>query len=158
MIVVLLGTNPYSFTRLLRAVDAWSLEHGEKVVAQTGYTPTEGLHIECHSFVSHEQILNWLAMADIAICQGGFGSIRDCLRMGKPTIAVPRYPELGESRDHQSELVSALAAENRVIPLEDIRDLPDAIDQAQSWPATPNPESRIPEIVARSIDQVLGST
>ena len=156
MILVLAGTNPYPFTRLLRAVDEWSRSSGEHVIAQSGHTPVEGLVIEIHPFVSHAQILEWIAQADVVICQGGLGSLRDCLRAGKPTVAVPRKPELGESQDIQSELVEALVQEGKVIGVDNIAHLAQAIDQARSMPIRKGEESRIPQIVADKIHSILG--
>lgn len=156
MILVLLGTNPYPFTRLLRAVDEWSRISGESVIAQSGHTPVDGLVIECHPFVPHTQILEWIAQAEVVICQGGLGSLRDCLIAGKPTVAVPRKPELGESQDLQSELVDALVQEGKVIGLDRIEHLSQAIDDAIQLPARKGEKSRIPQILADKIHSVLG--
>lgn len=155
MILVLAGTNPYPFTRLLRAVDEWSRSSGESVIAQSGHTPVDGLAIECHPFVSHAQILEWIAQAEVVICQGGLGSLRDCLKAGKPTVAVPRKPELGESQDLQSELVEALAQEGRVIAVDNIEHLAQAIEEARHMPIRKGEESRIPQLVADKIHSVL---
>lgn len=156
VILVLAGTNPYPFTRLLRAIDEWSRFSGERVIAQSGHTPVEGLAIECHPFVSHAQILEWIAQADVVVCQGGLGSLRDCLKAGKPTVAVPRKPELGESQDLQSELVEALAQEGKVIAVDNIEHLAQAIEEARRMPIRKGEESRIPQIVADKIYSALG--
>lgn len=156
VILVLAGTNPYPFTRLLHAVDVWSRTSGECVIAQSGHTPVEGLMIECHPFVSHAQILKWIEQADVVVCQGGLGSLRDCLRAGKPTVAVPRKPDLGESQDLQSDLVDALAQEGRVIAVDNIEHLASAIEEARHMPIHKGEESRIPQIVADKVHSVLG--
>jgi UDP-N-acetylglucosamine transferase subunit ALG13 len=156
VILALAGTNPYPFTRLLRAVDEWSRSSGEYVIAQSGHTPVEGMMIECHSFVSHAQILEWISQSSVVICQGGLGSLRDCLRAGKPTVAVPRKPELGESQDLQSELVEVLVQEGRVIAVDNIEHLAQAIEKARHMPIRKGEESRIPQIVADKVHSVLG--
>ncbi len=156
VILVLAGTNPYPFTRLMRAIDEWSRFSGERVIAQSGHTPVDGLVIECHPFVSHAQILEWIARAEVVVSQGGLGSLRDCLRAGKPTVAVPRKPELGESQDLQSELVEALAQEGKVIAVDNIEHLAQAIEKARNMPIRKGEESRIPQIVADKIHSVLG--
>lgn len=158
MILVLLGTNPYPFGRLLEAVNSWASATGEKVIAQVGHTKLSAPHIECHDFVPHDRIVAWLNQADLAICQGGFGSLRDCLIAGKPTIAVPRKPELGESQDAQAEVVYALAAEGRVLVLEDMQELPRAIEAAHRMTVQPVSVSRIPDIVAGKISEILGKS
>lgn len=156
VIVLLLGTNPYPFDRLLKAMDEWAAVSGEKVIAQVGHTRLPAPHLECHDFAPHERIVAWLKEADVAVCQGGFGSLRDCLMAGKPTIAVPRKPELGECQDVQMEIVSALAAESRVLMLEDMKDLGKAIAAARHLPPPSTSVSRIPNIVAKKIIEILG--
>jgi len=154
VIVMLLGTNPYPFNRLLKAVDELASATGEKVVAQVGHTKLPAPHVDCHDFVPHDQIVDWLREADLAISQGGFGSLRDCLRAGKPTIAVPRKPELGECQDIQTEVVYALAAEGRVLVLEDMKDLAGTIEAARRMTVRPATASRIPAIVAGKISEI----
>lgn len=157
MIVVLLGTNPYPFNRLLKAVDEWASATGERVVAQVGHTRLPVAHVECHDFVPHDRIVDWLSRADLAISQGGFGSLRDCLRAGKPTIAVPRRPELGECQDVQTEVVYALAADERLVVLENMEDLARTIEDARRMNIRPIETSRIPDIVAGKISEIFGN-
>jgi UDP-N-acetylglucosamine transferase subunit ALG13 len=156
MIVVLLGTNPYSFSRLLLAVDRWAATAGEKVIAQVGHTATPALHLERHDFVDHGQIMSWLSEADVAICHGGFGSLRDCLAAGKPTIAVPRLREEGECQDVQTEVVNALSALGKVVALSDVSDLGEKIREVRKMSVVPGEASSIPRIVAEKVRSVLG--
>ena len=151
MILVMLGTNPYPFRRLLSAADSWASYTGEKVVAQTGHTPTDGITIECTDFISHAKMMNLIADAELVICQGGFGSLRDSLSVGKPVIAVPRMPELGECIDSQSEIVEALAERNRVIPLHDVSMLADAVFAARQFCAPVPTCSGLPDLVAEIV-------
>jgi UDP-N-acetylglucosamine transferase subunit ALG13 len=155
VIFVMLGTNPYPFDRLLKAVDLWAADSGEKVVAQTGHTKLAVSHIECHDFASHERMIAWIQEAELVIAQGGFGSLRDCLVAGKPTIAVPRLPERGECQDRQSEIVDALATEGRVIALYDEGQLSRAIEQVRQLPAVEPSQSNIPRIVSETVEAVL---
>lgn len=155
MIFMMLGTNPYPFERLLKAVDSWAADSGERVVAQTGHTTLPVSHIECHDFVSHDRIVIWIRDAELVIAQGGFGSLRDCLVAGKPTIAVPRLPERGECQDRQSEIVDALADEGRVVALYDETQLARAIEQVRHLPAVQPYESDIPRIVVETVQSAL---
>lgn len=155
VILVLTGTNPYPFTRLLRAMDEWARSSGEYVIAQSGHTSVEELAIECHPFVSHGQILEWIDQANVIVCQGGLGSLRDCLLAGKPTVAVPRKPELGESQDMQSELVDELSKEGKVIAVDNVNELAQAIEAARHMPISKPNESLIPQIVAEEVGKVL---
>lgn len=155
VIFVMLGTNPYPFDRLLTAVDRWAAGSGEKVVAQVGHTTMPAKHIECHDFVSHDRILEWVEAADVVITQGGFGSLRDCLVAGKPTIAVPRLPERGECQDQQAEVVDALADEGRVIALYDVETLPQVIEDARNKHVVSGYRSDIPALVAEAVKSAL---
>lgn len=155
MILALFGTNPYPFTRLLSALEQVAESTNERVVAQTGNTPVSASKVECHPFVPHDQIRDWLAEADVAVTQGGFGSIRDCLRAEVPVIAVPRQPELGECQDRQTEVVEALAAESLIYPLHEIGELPALIEAARSAPKRAPIESEIPALVADAVDRFM---
>lgn len=152
----MLGTSPYPFTRLISAVDAWARFANERVIAQTGYTPTDGLAIECHDFVDHSQIIRWIEEAEIVITQGGLGSLKDCMAVGRPTIAVPRRLDLGETKAEQTELVNALANQGRVLVLENMEALAKTIEAARRMVVRQGMVSRIPCIVAEEIDKVLG--
>lgn len=151
----MLGTNPYPFERLLSAVDCWAATSGEKVVAQVGHTAMSVEHVECYDFMSHDKIKVWVEMADVVITQGGFGSLRDCLVAGKPTVAVPRLPERGECQDQQAEIVDALAAEKRVIALYDVETLPQAIEDARNKYVSTVYHSEIPSLVAEAVESAL---
>lgn len=150
----MLGTNPYPFRRLLDAVDSWASRTGEEVVAQTGHTPTEGITIECTEFVSHHQMMRWITDAELVISQGGFGSLKDSLTAGKPVIAVPRMPELGECIDSQREIVEALVEEKRVIPLYDVSGLDNAVRTARQFCAPAAVDSGLPDLVAEIVSDM----
>jgi len=154
VIFVMLGTGPYPFGRLLSAVDTWAKLSGQKVIAQNGHTQIPVEHIECRPFLAHEEVRALIAAADMVIAQGGFGSLGDCLAAGKPTIAVPRLPRQGECKDEQSELVAALAAENLLIAVYDVADLPSAIEVARASSFSTTRHSEIPTIVAEAVDKM----
>jgi len=155
MILLLLGTNPYPFARLLNAVDKWAMESGHQVIAQTGHTPTEGISIECHDFVDHQQILNWINQAEWVISQGGFGSLKDCISLQKPVIAVPRMQEFAECQDSQVELVSTLAEENYLLPLFDIQDFSKVVKKIVNFEVRKKEASALPDLLAKEILKYL---
>lgn len=158
MILLLLGTNPYPFDRLLNAVDKWAQNSGEKIIAQTGHTPIGHVNtIECYDFVGYEQIKKWIKEAEFVITQGGFGSIKDCLANQKSVIAVPRIQEYGECQDSQKELVDALAEQGRLIPLYDIGKLPQAIKDIRSFVPPVQNSTKIPELVSDLINGYIES-
>jgi UDP-N-acetylglucosamine transferase subunit ALG13 len=100
--------------------------------------------------------MGWISEAQFVISQGGFGSIRDCLEMNKPVLAVPRLPEYGECIDSQKEVVEALEDEGRIVALYDIARFDSAIDAVRQFTPSPRPSSGIPELVAGLIADYTG--
>jgi UDP-N-acetylglucosamine transferase subunit ALG13 len=132
LILVLLGTNPYSFFRLARAADAYAAESQEEVFIQLGHTQYAPLKAKYKRFLSKQELLEKIREADLAITQGGFGSIADCLLAGKKVVAVPRKPELKESPDRQEELVRELEKLERLVGVYNIDQLTDAIQKSKN--------------------------
>lgn len=157
MILLLLGTNPYPFDRLFDAVVKWSDKTGENIIAQVGHTPVnaKSSSIEFHDFVPHEQVLQWIQQAEFIICQGGFGSLKDCIANNKPVIAVPRYQELNECQDSQKELVLALEEEGCIVPLYDIDDFEKAIVNVRQHQITIREQSAIPKLLSKIIHDFM---
>lgn len=157
MILLLLGTNPYPFNRLLNAVTNWAEQTGETVIAQVGHTPVGDkiLTMECHDFVSHDQVLQWIKQAEFIICQGGFGSLKDCIANNKPVMAVPRYQELNECQDSQKELVLALEEEGCIVPLYDIEKFEQAINEVRHHQVKIREQSAIPKLVSKIINDFM---
>lgn len=131
MILALFGTNPYPFNRLSGWLDRLACEEGYEIVAQTGATPALE-HCLSFDFESYASIQARMAQADCIVAQGGYGSCLDALSLGRPLIIVPRQPELGESRDNQSELSRFLAAHSDARLAESYEALRQAIAQLQS--------------------------
>lgn len=159
MITVLLGTSPYPFTRLVEAVERWARDRSVRVVCQIGHTPRDFQRIEAHAFVPHSQILEWIRQSEVLVTQGGFGSLYDCVSSGKPTIAVPRRVDLGESKDPQIDLCEELQKQGRVRLCMDVADLGRMIDEALHSPNRSQKQTylpKIPEIIAESLEKIRG--
>ncbi len=155
LILVMVGTNPYPFTRLIEKVIEWAEKTGEHVIVQSGHTPVTSDVIEHQPFIEHSEILQLMNDAEVVITQGGFGSLQDCMKIGAKTIAVPRLIELGESQDDQTEIVNALAEENRVVPLFDVTMLADAIQTAKNMQIKTVKTNALPEHVKKTISEIL---
>lgn len=110
-ILVLLGTNPYSFTRLVKLVDdkLGSLHEVHIQLGNTKYLPTS-----CSSFTFKErsEILYLINSSDLIISQGGYGSIMDVLLSNKPLLVLPRERDLHECLDDQHEITDYFAKRN----------------------------------------------
>ncbi len=154
MIVVLVGTNPYSFERLVRGVDIYAEQSGETVFVQLGNTPYEPIHCEFARFVPRDFIFGKLREADLLICHGGFGSIRDGLAAPIPILAVPRKRELGECQDYQEELVQELSSQGLIATLDDITQLPQSIAQMKKAQPKAPPPCRIPQLISSFLSKL----
>ena len=105
MILCLVGTNPYNFTRLVKAVDEIALKLDMPVIIQIGNTKYEPVNCEYFSFKAKEEVFQLMKRSELVITQGGYGSMTDAIMLRKKVIAVPRKIEFKESQDNQTELV-----------------------------------------------------
>ena len=154
VILVLVGTNPYSFERMVGAVDELAEKKKWDVFIQLGNTAYEPSHCKYERFVNKDIILEKIQACEFVICHGGFGSMRDALAADKKIIAVPRKPELGECNDYQEELVRELEDLGLVMGVYDIDTLPDAVERLDTFiPDKPGP-NRIPDIIQEYLNTV----
>lgn len=151
MILVLLGTNPYSFERLAHAVDELAGRNGWDIFMQTGNTPYHPRNGKAAAFVMQDAIRLLARQCELLITQGGAGSIHEGLAANKPVVAVPRKPELGESQDCQEDLVRALERQGRIIAVYDIAKLEAAVAKARTFQPGPAVENRIPSLIQNYI-------
>ncbi len=149
MILVLTGTNPYSFERLVEAADQYARETKEEMFIQLGHTDYKPIYACYERFLSRSNLMEKIRLADLIISQGGFGSIADCLIAGKTLIAVPRKPELNESPDVQEELVLELEKHGRLLAVYDIEQLESAIENAMKKKEKQQPQTRIPGLIEK---------
>ena len=136
MILVLLGTQNNSFTRLLEQIEK-NIEDGtiqEEVVVQAGYTKFHSQKMKIISLMSKEHLDKFQEEADLIITHGGVGSIITSIRKGKKVIAVPRMHEYGEHvNNHQIEIVRNFNQENYIIGIEKVEDLKQALIKAMDF-------------------------
>ena len=147
MILVIAGTNPFCFGRLLRPMDNWTRQTGIEVFAQVGNSSFEPASMKFERFVERHTMLALIDQAEIVVTHGGFGSLRDCLSVGKRIVAVPRYSRFDECLDNQEELVRALDETGRVVAVYDISDLEDALETARGFRPSVCEKSSIPSII-----------
>jgi UDP-N-acetylglucosamine transferase subunit ALG13 len=148
LILVLLGTNPYSFSRLAKAADEYAGAYNQEMFIQLGntrdYAPKKARY---QRFLGKQDLLKKIEEADLVVTQGGFGSIADCLLAGKTVVAVPRKPELKEAPDKQEELVRELEKLGRLIGVYEIENLPEAIKKAKLMDFQPSKKQKIGSII-----------
>ncbi len=126
MIFVTVGSTQIPFARLIRALD-W-LPEDEQLLVQHGPVPAPPGATEARPFMEFPEVVERMQAADVVICHAGAGSILCALRAGHTPVVVPRLERYGETvDDHQLELARALAADGRVIAVEDPQRLPEAM-------------------------------
>lgn len=157
MILVLFGTNPYAFNRLMNIVDELSMLSSEKIIVQNGNTPCTSTRVQSHKFIEYSEISQLIKAARIVITQGGYGSIRDALKQKKPLVAVPRYKELGESQDNQAEIVREFERLGYLSAIyKDSKNAIQIILDADKCQLAANNKSQIPDLVNHALNQYLG--
>jgi UDP-N-acetylglucosamine transferase subunit ALG13 len=124
-VFVTVGTHQQPFERLVRALDA--LE-GYELVVQYGYAePPRGV-THAVSFMSFPEMLDHFERADAVVTHAGVGSILCATNAGHVPIIVPRLKRYREHvDDHQVQLVRQLDRDGRVIVVEDVAALPEAL-------------------------------
>lgn len=127
-ILCLVGTNPYSFERLVSYVDN-TLGPKYDVIIQLGNTPYIPKSSDFFKFRKRSDILKLIYNSDIVITQGGFGSMKDVLSCNKNLIAVPRSIQLNECQDDQSELVEYYASKKYLVACNDVKNIDNVINQ-----------------------------
>ncbi len=108
-IFVSLGTiQPYRFDRCVDAVKA-ILTSGDSVVWQLGATVRNDLPGHKASLLSHSEMMDHMAWADVVISHGGVGTMLMALETGKVPVLASREARFKEHvDDHQSEVVELM--------------------------------------------------
>jgi UDP-N-acetylglucosamine transferase subunit ALG13 len=134
LIFVTVGTHERGFDRLVKAVDdlIGSGKIKEKVTIQTGYTEYIPKNCDSFKFTDYDNIVELCKKASIVISHGGVGSIITPLELGKPVIVVPRLKRFNEhTNDHQLQIVKELERQEKIIPVYDIKNLENALEEAR---------------------------
>jgi UDP-N-acetylglucosamine transferase subunit ALG13 len=121
LILCLVGTNPYSFERLVKEVDKIADKY--KIFIQIGNTKYIPKNCEFIDFEENSKLQEKIKNADLIITQGGYGSMMDAIQLHKKIIAVPRKIDLNESLDDQTELIEYFESKNYVLSCYDIAEL-----------------------------------
>lgn len=128
MIFVTVGSTQIPFARLIRALDHLP---GKELSVQHGPVPPPPEAFERRAFMEFPEVVERMEAADVVVCHAGAGSILCALRAGHTPVVVPRLERYGETvDDHQVELARALAADGRVIAVEDLEKLAEAVTAA----------------------------
>ncbi|MBN2387844.1 MAG: hypothetical protein JXB85_12570 [Anaerolineales bacterium] len=156
MILVTVGTHNRGFDRLVRGADELAARIEELVVIQHGSSDYQPHHAaRSFRFSSGIEMEDLTLQARVIIMHAAAGSLILALRSGKPLVVVPRQRKFKEViNDHQIELASALARQNRAILVMDptCDHLLKAVDLAGGLEIASVDNSRLTTALHRQLD------
>ncbi len=135
MILLTVGTEKFSFHRLVEAFDALAAPGGplagRERFAQIGSSSHVPRHVPHERLVPFERMRALIAGAELVISHAGAGSTLLCLELGQRPLLVPRQRRHGEHvDDHQVGFAERLTQAGRVGLLRDPAELGAAIEAA----------------------------
>ena len=136
MILVTLGTQDKSFTRLLEAIDEAIAKKyiKEEVIVQAGYTKYESKNMKVLNTIPKDEFIKLIDECRLLITHGGVGSIFDGLKRNKKIIAIARLAKYKEhTNDHQLEVVGELSDKGYIIGLNDVSKLFNALKKIEKF-------------------------
>jgi beta-1,4-N-acetylglucosaminyltransferase len=137
VIFATVGSTQIPFERFIRALETLP---GDQLLVQHGPVPPPAGAARANAFMQFPEMIESMEAADVVVCHAGAGSILCALRAGHTPVVVPRLKRYDETvDDHQVEFSRALAAEGKVIAVEDLSRLSEAVEAA---PARRRPEER----------------
>ena len=122
LILVTLGTQDKSFTRLLDAVQRQiDLENiKDEVIVQAGVTEYKSRNMKIKKLMPIKKLNKLIEECDLLITHGGVGSILSGLEHNKKVIAAARLKKYDEHEsDHQLQIVDKFAEDGYILKLDD---------------------------------------
>jgi UDP-N-acetylglucosamine transferase subunit ALG13 len=137
VIFATVGSTQFRFDRLVQALEQLPVE---QLFVQHGPVPPPAAAGRATDFMQFPEVVESMERADAVVSHAGAGSILCALRVGHVPVVVPRLQRFGETvDDHQVELARALAQDGKVICVEDLNRLGEAVASA---PPRQPPEER----------------
>lgn len=142
MILLCVGTESFSFARLVRAVDAATPSFDEPVFAQIGASAHEPVHMEFERLVPFDRMRALMEDASRIVCHAGAGTTLLAMSLGHVPVVLPRLARHGEHvDDHQVAFAERLGARGLV---RCAADADDAVELVRSAPARDTATERDP--------------
>lgn len=136
MILVTLGTQDKSFSRLLSAIQK-QIDLGiikDKVVVQAGCTKFESKDMEIFDLIPIDDFDKLIKQCDLLITHGGVGSIIAGLKNNKKVIAAARLKKYKEHiNDHQLQIIDNFSANGYIMKLDNFDLLGDLIEKSVNF-------------------------
>ncbi|MEZ5978689.1 MAG: glycosyltransferase [Planctomycetota bacterium] len=111
-----MGTERFSFARLVRAVDDAAPTLDDAVFGQIGASDHEPENFEFERLVPFDRMRGLIESADRVVCHAGAGTTLLAIASGHVPIVVPRLARFGEHvDDHQLPFAEHLAERGLVL-------------------------------------------
>jgi UDP-N-acetylglucosamine transferase subunit ALG13 len=128
VIFATVGSTQIRFDRFTRALGALP---GDELFVQHGPMDAPAGAGRAVAYMQFPEVVESMEAADAVVCHAGAGSILCALRVGHTPVVVPRLKRFEETvDDHQVEFSRALAAQGKVIAVEDLDLLAAAVEGA----------------------------
>lgn len=130
MILLTVGTEKFSFHRLVEAMDQLAAGPlaGRECFAQIGSSTVEPTNMAFERLVPFDRMRELIAGAELVVTHAGAGSSLLSLELGQRPIAVPRLAAHREHvDDHQRLFAERLAGEGLIDCVTDLDELAGAI-------------------------------
>lgn len=136
MILVTLGTQDKSFSRLLDAIQK-QIDLGnikERVVVQAGCTKYKSNDMEIFDLIPIDDFDELMSECDLLITHGGVGSIISGLKNNKVVIAAARLQKYHEHiNDHQLQIIENFSNSGYLLKLDDFEKLGDLLEESAKF-------------------------
>ena len=136
MILVTLGTQDKSFTRILKELDRLK-DNGtikEEIIVQAGYTKYKSKNMEIFDYIREKDFAKYYEKASLIITHGGVGSIIKGLEYNKKVIAVPRLSKYNEhENDHQLQIIDEFYNTGYILKCIEMEDLKETIKKSKTF-------------------------
>jgi UDP-N-acetylglucosamine transferase subunit ALG13 len=137
VIFATVGSTQIRFDRFTRALEALP---AEQLFVQHGPMVAPPGAARAVAYMQFPEVVESMERADTVVCHAGAGSILCALRAGHTPVVVPRLKRYEETvDDHQVEFARALAAQGKVIAVEEPELLAAAVASA---PRRRSPQER----------------
>ena len=154
--LITVGNAKQPFTRLLNQVHLVLPILPHPVVVQHGHSPFSDINCAPKAFLEMEEFGRLITESRVAIMHAGAGSIITALTAGHIPIVVPRLSRYGEHiDDHQLEFAKEMSRLGKVILVENVDDLGEAIKKAKERTSRRNTGTEAETRLVRLVREVL---
>lgn len=133
MILLSVGTEKFSFHRLVRAIDEAAAEFDEPVFAQIGSSTFEPVHMEFARLVAFDRMRELMTDASRVVCHAGAGTTLLAMSLGHRPVVLPRLSRHGEHVDDHQVAYAERLAERGLLAC--ARDASEAVELLRAAPA-----------------------